>query len=162
VEMGRPAERGWGLDVMPTWTTWAAQHRRRESARQTGLRSEVPYGPIAATVHRGERVPDVDPAGEPDQAARVVINYRASDCPGYAMALYLELSHRFGSDLVFMDTESIPAGGDFVRYLFSQLRGCQTMLSVIGPGWLVAADPADPRPLDDPQDWIRRELVVAF
>jgi len=95
-------------------------------------------------------------------AARVFINYRSGDTPGYAAVLYLELSHRFGSEAVFLDTQSIPAGGDFVQYLFGQLRGCRSMLAVIGPRWLTAADPAEQRPVDNPRDWIRRELVVAF
>jgi hypothetical protein len=33
---------------------------------------------------------------------------------------------------------------------------------LIGPGWLTATDPSGRRRIDDPDDWIRRELAVAF
>lgn len=36
------------------------------------------------------------------------------------------------------------------------------LLAVIGPRWLTAADPIGRRRIDDPADWIRRELVEAF
>ena len=36
------------------------------------------------------------------------------------------------------------------------------LLAVIGPRWLTATDPAGRRRIDDPADWIRRELATAF
>ena len=91
----------------------------------------------------------------------VFINYRGADSPSYAALLYVELSRRFGTDLVFRDSESIPGGSDFVDRLLSRVRGCRVLLAVIGPRWLTAAG-RDGRRIDDPQDWIRRELAEAF
>jgi hypothetical protein len=160
--MGRLAEQGWRRDVTPTWVDRTAQRERRAQARRTGPLPEATHDLVAATMHRDRWSPGPDLASGAGPAARVFISYRSSDSPGYAALLYLELSHRFGSEVVFLDTQSIPAGGDFAQYLFGQLRGCRSMLAVIGPRWLTAAGPAEQRPVDDPRDWIRRELVVAF
>lgn len=92
----------------------------------------------------------------------VFINYRSADCHSYGALLYVELSNRFGADLVFLDNESIPAGADFVSHLLRRVRGAWIVLAVIGPGWLSATDALGNRRLDDPQDWIRRELAEAF
>jgi len=63
---------------------------------------------------------------------------------------------------VFLDSESTPAGEDFVEVLLSRLRKCSVLLVVMGPRWLTATDVAGRRRIDSPQDWVRRELVEAF
>jgi hypothetical protein len=92
----------------------------------------------------------------------VFINYRSADCHSYGALLYAELSRRFGTELVFLDNESIPAGSDFVADLLQRVRGAWIVLALIGPDWLTAADEQGSRRLDDPTDWIRRELAEAF
>jgi tetratricopeptide (TPR) repeat protein len=91
----------------------------------------------------------------------VFINYRSKDSGSYAALLYLDLSRRFGEDMVFLDSESIPAGADFAAQLLSRVRRCRVLLAVIGPRWLVATDGAG-RPIDKPADWVRRELAEAL
>ncbi|HEY3607401.1 MAG TPA: TIR domain-containing protein [Pseudonocardiaceae bacterium] len=92
----------------------------------------------------------------------VFINYRGEDTRSYSALLYQELARRLGNDLVFLDSESIEAGADFAREILGRVRSCQALLAVIGPHWLTAAHPSGLRRIDDPQDWIRRELVEAF
>lgn len=92
----------------------------------------------------------------------VFINYRGEDTRSYGALLYRELSRRLGDDLVFLDSESIEAGADFAQEILGRVRSCQALLAVIGPHWLTAADPSGRRRIDNPQDWIRRELVEAF
>jgi hypothetical protein len=92
----------------------------------------------------------------------VFINYRAADIRGYAALLHMELGRRFGSNRVFLDSVSIPAGADFVEALLAAVRTARVLLAVIGPGWLTMSDAAGRRRLDDPQDWVRRELAEAF
>ncbi len=95
----------------------------------------------------------------------VFINYRGEDSHSYGALLYTELARQFGEEQVFLDAESIPAGADFVEVLLGRVRSCRVLLAVIGPRWLTATDPADPtgqRRIDDPADWIRRELAEAF
>jgi hypothetical protein len=92
----------------------------------------------------------------------IFINYRGEDSHSYGALLYVELSRRFGADLVFLDSESIPAGADFVDELLGRVRRCRVMLAVIGARWVVAAGRGDTRRIDDPEDWTRRELALAF
>ena len=93
----------------------------------------------------------------------VFINYRGEDSHSYGALLYRDLIDRFGRDLVFLDAESTPAGADFVEELLGRVRCARLLLAVIGPRWLTATDPATGgRRIDDPADWIRRELAEAF
>src|SRR5215472_12074974 len=92
----------------------------------------------------------------------VFINYRGEDSHSYGVSLYTELSHQFGNELVFLDAESIPAGADFVETLLNSIRSARVLLAVIGVRWLAATDLAGRRQIDDPADWIRRELAEAF
>jgi len=94
-------------------------------------------------------------------AGGVFINYRGADSRSYGALLYAELSRHYGADHVFLDSESIPAGADFAQALLARVRGCRVLLAVIGPRWLTTAG-ADGRLIDDPADWVRRELVEAF
>lgn len=92
----------------------------------------------------------------------VFINYRGTDSHSYGALLYTELTRQFGVEHVFLDAESIPPGADFVTELLGRVRSARVVLAVIGPRWLTAADPAGRRRIDDPADWIRRELAEAF
>jgi hypothetical protein len=92
----------------------------------------------------------------------VFINYRGEDSHSYGALLHAELSRRFGLESVFLDSASIPAGADFVEQLLGRVRQAAVVLAVIGSRWLAAAGPGGRRRIDDPADWIRRELVEAF
>jgi TIR domain-containing protein len=91
----------------------------------------------------------------------VFINYRAADSNAYAALLHDYLSSRLGAALVFLDSESIDAGADYVHELTSRVRRSEVLLAVVGPRWL-ARRPGGTRAIDDPGDWIRRELAEAF
>jgi hypothetical protein len=91
----------------------------------------------------------------------VFINYRGQDSYSYGALLHAELSRRFGPESVFLDAESIPAGADYAEQLLGRVRGARVVLAVIGPRWLDAANGGG-RLIDDPADWVRRELVAAF
>ena len=95
-------------------------------------------------------------------ARAVFINYRGEDSHGYGALLYHGLKAQFGEDQVFLDAETIPAGADFVAELLASVRSARVLLAVIGPRWLTARDSAGRRRIDDPDDWIRRELTEAF
>jgi hypothetical protein len=91
----------------------------------------------------------------------VFINYRGVDVNYAPRLLYQGLVPRFGRRNVFFDEESIPPGEDYVRHLEDGVRSSAVLLAVIGPQWLTT-DPAGRRRIDDPRDWIRRELVTAY
>lgn len=93
----------------------------------------------------------------------VFINYRDVDGHDFGALLYEDLTRRFGADRVFMDVESIQAGQDYVQEILTQVRSAAVALVVIGPGWLTGAGGvAGRRAIDDPADWVRRELAEAF
>jgi hypothetical protein len=92
----------------------------------------------------------------------VFINYRGEDSETAAVLIDRELVAKFGSDRVFLDSRSIRAGVDFAAALLERLRACSVLLVVIGPRWLTLTDAAGARRIDNPQDWIRREIVEAF
>jgi TIR domain len=92
----------------------------------------------------------------------IFINYRGADSQTAAALIDRELVARFGSDQVFLDCRSIPAGADFVEELLRRVRTCGVLVVVIGPHWLTLTDEAGRRRIDDPRDWLRREIVEAF
>jgi hypothetical protein len=92
----------------------------------------------------------------------IFINYRGEDSQTAAALIDHELVNRFGNDQVFLDSRSIPAGVDFVEELLGRLRACSVLLVVIGPRWLTLTDQTGRRLIENPQDWIRREIVEAF
>jgi tetratricopeptide (TPR) repeat protein len=92
----------------------------------------------------------------------VFINYRGEDSDTAAALIDRELAARFGSDRIFLDSRSIPAGVDFVEELLDRLRPSSVLLVVIGPRWLTVTDATGQRRLDDPGDWVRREIAEAL
>src|SRR5262249_4919170 len=54
------------------------------------------------------------------------------------------------------------AGADFADELLRRLRACSVLVVVIGPRWLTLTDTAGQRRIDDPRDWIRREIAEAL
>lgn len=94
----------------------------------------------------------------------VFVNYRTGDGEQVAATIERELSYRFGNEVAFRDSESIPAGHPYPEALLNGLRGSSALLVVIGPRWLTAPDRHQPgrRALDNEDDWVRREIVEAF
>lgn len=92
----------------------------------------------------------------------IFISYRNVDSAYAVAAVYAALVDHFGPDSVFRDCESMALG---VRYPSSIRRALETsdvVLAVIGPTWLAAADESGRRCVDDPDDWVRRELRWAL
>jgi TIR domain len=92
----------------------------------------------------------------------IFISYRRDDSLPTAGRLYDRLAKAFTEERVFMDVEGIPAGVDFVDYLDSKLAACDVVLAIIGPHWLDAKNGAGNRRLDDPNDFVRREIATAL
>ena len=92
----------------------------------------------------------------------IFISYRTDDQPYAAALLDTRLSQHFGADVVFRDSRSIMPGDDFSTRIFDAVRGSTVLLAVIGPNWLTATNPDGGRRLDDPNDFVRREIAAAF
>jgi len=103
---------------------------------------------------------NVDAGRSDDAETLIFVNYRGSDAASAAAFLHTELSRRFGETVVFLDYESIPLGRDFEPVLFSRVRGSAVLLAVIGDQWLDGV--VGQRPIDDPDDWVRKEILEAL
>lgn len=92
----------------------------------------------------------------------IFISYRRDDSAYVAGRLRDDLVEHFGADLlVFRDVEELPLG-DYPVALVEAVRRCDAMLVVIGDRWLTAADSGGNRRLDQPGDWVRREVALAL
>jgi hypothetical protein len=92
----------------------------------------------------------------------IFINYRRDDTRFYVDKLYSRLTKRFGRDKVFKDTSSIELGDNFVRAIEAAVGQCLVVLAVIGKQWLTANDSENRRRIDNPEDYLRRELETAL
>lgn len=89
----------------------------------------------------------------------IFINYRTKGGKEAAIMCFQELSKRFGQDSVFLARQSIELG-DNMDVLLRTVRRCHVLLVLIHEGWIDEPHRSDPgrRELDDPQDWVRREI----
>lgn len=92
----------------------------------------------------------------------IFINYRGDDSHTTAELIDRDLADEFGRERVFLDCRSISIGDDYVRELVEQVRRCRVLLVLIGPTWLTLTTPTGVRRIDEPTDWIRREIAEAF
>src|SRR5262245_25231725 len=92
----------------------------------------------------------------------IFISYRRDDSSGHAGRLFDRLAQRFGPDSVFMDVTDIAPGEDFTRVIEDSVGSAELLVALIGPQWLSAADGAGARRLDDPADFVRREIAAGL
>jgi len=92
----------------------------------------------------------------------IFISYRREDSADDTAWLYDRLERDFGPGTVFMDVDDIPYGVDFREHIRSVLAGCKVLLAIIGHRWIDAVDSSGRRRLDDPEDFVRVEIELAF
>ncbi|WP_168221154.1 toll/interleukin-1 receptor domain-containing protein [Actinomadura sp. WMMA1423] len=92
---------------------------------------------------------------------RFFVNYRSGDTEHVAALVERELSSRFGTEVFFRASKSIPAGDDFTQVLRRAVRQSDALLSFIGPHWW-DTDGDGRRKIDRDDDWPRLEIAEAF
>ncbi len=92
----------------------------------------------------------------------IFISYRREDASGESGRLAEHLERRFGKDRVFIDIDKIAPGADFVGELGQALTRTAVVIVVIGRQWLTASKADGTRRLDDPADFVRREIETAL
>jgi hypothetical protein len=90
--------------------------------------------------------------------AAVFINYRTGDGDWAATHIASELDARFGRHNIFFASKSIPLGADFAKAIPNGLLECDVLLVLVGPHWFMV-DRHGGRRIDDPEDWVCREIV---
>ena len=103
------------------------------------------------------------PGADAETSSRIFISYRREDSSGHVLALLPSLRSHFGADRIFKDTDNIPAGADFLKFIKSELETCSVLLAIIGREWLTIQDPRlKRRRLDNPDDFLRVEVATAL
>lgn len=93
---------------------------------------------------------------------KVFISYRRSDSATEVGRLYDNLKPIFGSENIFKDLDSIPAGVDFRKVISDAVNGCEVLLAVIGPEWLTTKNTDGFRRIDGEDDFVRIEIAEAL
>jgi len=89
------------------------------------------------------------------------ISYRRADSSPHSLALRLELERNLRAANVFLDTKTIRSGVNWPEYIQNALDAANVVLVLIGPLWL-GLDESGTRRIDDPEDWVRREVHYAL
>ena len=73
---------------------------------------------------------------------------------------------RFGAVSVTIapswDTSDTRLGTEWPQVLCDAVENSRVLISVIGPDWILARDEYGRRRIDDPEDWVRREIELAL
>ena len=91
----------------------------------------------------------------------IILSYRREDSAGVTGRIFDRLTQEFGTDRVFMDIDSMPAGVDFHEHLQEILADCGALLVVIGKSWR-SQRKGQPARIMDPDDWVRIEVETAL
>ena len=100
---------------------------------------------------------DADP-----RAFRIVVSYRRVDTGGDARSLAETLADRFGEENVFFDIHGIAPGEPFDQVIAKAVAASDVFVACIGQHWLTVTAADGSRRIDDPEDYVRRELEGAF
>jgi hypothetical protein len=91
----------------------------------------------------------------------IILSYRREDSAGVTGRIFDRLTQEFGTNRVFMDIDSMPAGVDFHDHLQTILADCGALLVVVGKGWR-SQRKGQPARIMDPDDWVRIEVETAL
>ena len=91
----------------------------------------------------------------------IILSYRREDSAGVTGRIFDRLTQEFGTDRVFMDIDSMPAGVDFHDHLQQILADCGALLVVVGKSWR-SQRKGQPARIMDPDDWVRIEVETAL
>lgn len=133
-------------------------HLARSSATKARLIAELAALAVRGTI----RAPATPATRRAEGAIRIFINYRREDTEAAANWLHEKLSQQFGEENVFIDTDDIPAGIDFVEYLRGQIDSCDVFLAMIGRTWATGTEAGGRNRLINEQDFVRREIRAAL
>src|SRR5690349_1509779 len=96
------------------------------------------------------------------ESVRIFISYRRDETAYPAGWLYDRLIQHFGEGSVFKDVDSIEFGDDFDATITKAVAACDVLLALIGERWVTLTDEHGYRRLDQPDDFVRREIEAAL
>jgi hypothetical protein len=92
----------------------------------------------------------------------IFLSYRREDAAGYAGRLRESLEERFGEGRVFRDVDTLEPGQDFVQAIEQRVAQCTAFLALVGHEWLETTDSSGRLRLQQPDDYVRREIAAAL
>jgi pterin-4a-carbinolamine dehydratase len=92
----------------------------------------------------------------------IFIGYRRRDASAVARWLGETLEQNFGKGSVFIDTDAIEVGGEWPERIEAALKVASVLIVLIGTEWLRAHDEFGRRRIDNPKDWVRKEIIYAL
>jgi pterin-4a-carbinolamine dehydratase len=90
----------------------------------------------------------------------IFLSYRRADTGPQTLALKLELERRLRAVQVFMDNGAIAGADKFPDEINSALGAASLIIAVIGKAWFGVQDSL--RRIDDPEDWVFKEINFAL
>ena len=91
----------------------------------------------------------------------IFVSYRRADTAPHALALKLELETKFRAAQVFLDTHVIQAGDAWPSQIENALKAAKVIVPLIGKSWEAKSTDGSRR-IDDPTDWVHREIKFAL
>lgn len=95
-------------------------------------------------------------------APRVFISYRHHDAQFAAEAIREQLVRNLGHGRVFIDHADLSIGEDFANKLLDEAGSTDALLVLITPPWSRLLDQDGRRRLDDPSDFVVREVAAGL
>ncbi len=93
---------------------------------------------------------------------KIFINYRRDDAAGFAGRLSDSLGNYFGRNRVFRDVTDIDYGANFEQVIDQKLSESGAVVVLIGDNWSSVTNEEGERRLDDPADYVSREIAAAL
>jgi len=95
-------------------------------------------------------------------SGQIFISYRREESRWSARSLCDRLTEHFDPNQIFMDVDDIAPGDDFVKAIEKTVGECDVLIAVIGAHWLTCTDEQNGRRIDNPEDFVRREIGTAL
>ena len=92
----------------------------------------------------------------------IFISYRRQDTAAYAGRIYDRLAAKYGEHNVFMDIDRIEPGQDFVDAINHSVAEAGVLLVLIGREWIKMTDKSGLPRLDNPEDFVRLEILAGL
>lgn len=92
----------------------------------------------------------------------IFVSYRQKDTLMHAGRIADTFVARFGTSHVFQDRAILHGGSNWQEALENAMNDCAVLVAVIGPNWFDQTSGGEERRIDDPDDYVRMEVVTAL
>jgi hypothetical protein len=108
------------------------------------------------------KIKKLPPGTTMKNTSKIFINYRREDTSGYAGRIFDSLAQEFEESNIFIDVTKINTGTDFTKAITQSLDLSSYFLILVGDTWLNCKDSLGKRRLDNPDDFVRKEISLAI